>query len=118
MNFGLGDTKNQIIMAGQVTETPTVDGYGTLGTSPVKAVIASGSVVRVKISNLSSSNRVAWTVVDAGAAAPTVSAAIDNAAVGAILAPGQVEYIVLSGKDLYVVGSAASSEICIVSFAV
>jgi hypothetical protein len=119
----IGINKGTEIMAGVVSVAPTVDGYATLSTTPVKVDLCTaglGQMRRVKISNLTAStNRLAWTFVAAGAAAPSLSADPAAATAGAILGPGQVEYLVISGNvDLYVVGSAASTVWCAVSFAV
>lgn len=119
----IGVNKSNEIMAGVVSVAPTVDGSTTLTTSAVEVDLcttALGQMRRVKISNLTAAtNRLAWTLVAAGAAAPTVSADPASASAGAILGPGQVEYLVIPGDvDLYVIGSAASTVWCVVSFAV
>lgn len=105
-----------------VTSAPTVFGSSTLTTSPVKVtlVAATGPGKKViKITNLHASNLLAWTIVDKGAAAPTVNATLGNASCGVIVGPGQSEQIVLGEQnDLYVVASAASTTMTVSSFMV
>jgi hypothetical protein len=103
----------------KVTIAPTVSSSASLSTTPAKATLASGALsqqLNVRISNLSASNLLAWTIVTTGAAAPTVNATLGHASCGAVVGPGQVQEIVLSNlHDLYVVGSASSTSYVVVS---
>lgn len=109
------------IIAGFVPANATVFGSTTLSTTPVKATLCTarmGRVRRVRIVNLTATtNRVSFTTVAEGAAAPTLSADPASANAGVILAPLQEIFLVLpSGIDLYVVGSAANTAYQVASF--
>jgi hypothetical protein len=97
----------------RIQKAPTVHTSATLTTSPVKVTLPAGvygSQTNVKLINLHASNLIAFTVVDAGAAAPTVNATLADANCGAIIRPAsEVELLLDAGQDLYVVASAAST---------
>ena len=103
----------QFSQALRIPRAPTVHSSSTLTTSPVKVTLPAGvhgSVTSVKLINLHASNLIAFTVVAAGAAAPTVNATLADANCGAIIRPASEVELVLSGnQDVYVVASAAST---------
>lgn len=109
---------------GSVTADPTVFSSSTLTTTAVKATIiepGAGLLIKVKIANLSAAtNRLAWVLVARGAAAPTPSAIPGTGTVGTVLGPLQTEYITLAANtfDLYIIGSALSTIVCVSSFSV
>lgn len=93
---------------------PTFQNSSVLTTTPVLITQpANGSTLNrwrvVFITNYSPANNMAWSVVDRGAAAPTITA--DTAATGAcpILPSSQVQIPLPPGVDLYVVASAAGT---------
>jgi hypothetical protein len=114
---------------GPLEALPTFFNTTTLGTTPVsvtlptRPVMAGNTVtppsignIRIKIVNPSAAATIAWTVVKAGAAAPTITA--DYAATGgSAIPPGGVEYFVIpTNRDLYVVASAAATSCNVTSF--
>jgi hypothetical protein len=102
-----------MLFSNKVSAAPTVTSSASLSTTPVKLNLPTGKIngaVNIKISNLHASQLVAFTVVDLGAAAPTVNATLADAACGAVIPPGRdVEIVIGQTKDVYVVGSAAST---------
>lgn len=118
-----GFNKNISVGLGPVTAVPTVHHSATLSTTPVQVTLCDlslGQVAKVKISNLTAAtNRLAWTLVTAGAAAPSVTATPGTGACGVILAVGQTEYFSIpAGFDMYIVGSAASTIVAVASYPV
>jgi hypothetical protein len=107
-----------VLFSNRVNVAPTVYSSSTLTTSPVKVTLAAGNAlgdgIHVKIINLHASQLVAFTLVDAGAAAPTVNATLGNASCGAIVAPAsECELVISPAKDLYIVASAASTSVAV-----
>lgn len=106
---------------GALQGLPTFFNSTAQSTTPVKATIVNASssqAVRAKICNGDESNVLAWSIVVEGASAPTITA--DYAATGASVIYAQhCEFIPLQGdRDLYVVASAASTEVNVTSFIV
>ena len=114
---------------GPLESLPTFFNTTTLGTTavlvtlPAKPIMAGNTVtppsignIRIKIVNPSTTATIAWTVVEQGAAAPTITA--DYAATGgSAIPPGGVEYFVIpTNRDLYVVASAAATSCNVTSF--
>ncbi len=108
---------------GPVTANPTVFSTSTLTTvvqKPTLATCGLGQVLKVKISNLTATtNRLAWVIQAAGLATPTITATPGTGVCGTVLGPLQSEYIVLKpGTELFVIGSAVSTILCVSSYAV
>lgn len=97
---------------GPMGADPQAFNSSTLGTTPVKAVaaVATSTIRRCKVKNLSSSAFVAWTTVNTGGTTSITASGTGTGTDGPILAPGEFEYVnLLPQKDLYVVASAAST---------
>jgi hypothetical protein len=100
---------------------PTNSNQAALGLTAVLVASPSNPSGRARwravlITNLHASNLVAWTTVDAGAAAPTLTADA-GANGGAIVLPGTQQLIgIMPGEDLYVVASAVSTPVNIQSW--
>lgn len=114
---------NQTISAalGPVSEDPVVFA-GNIGTTveavdmPDGYLTAFGGVIRAKITNLSTTARIAWRLSDRddGYGDIGLSADITSALCGVIVAPGDTEYINFSANlKLFVIASAATTPICI-----
>jgi hypothetical protein len=71
--------------------------------------MGSKSIVRIKITLITTANKLAWQKVSAGAAAPVFTAdAVGTASVGSLVPT--VEYVTIpSNMDLYLVASAAGT---------
>lgn len=119
MTTGFNNALN--ILAGYVPTNPTCFGSTTLSTSVVKVTLCStqlGKSKRVRIVNLTATtNRLSFTTVPTGAAAPTLSADPASANAGVILGPLQEIFLVIPGDiDLYVVGSTTNTAVQVASF--
>jgi hypothetical protein len=106
---------------GALQGLPTFFNSTAQSTTPVKATIVNASAtqaVRAKICNGDAANVLAWSIVLEGAAAPTITA--DYASTGASpIFAGHCEFVPLQGdRDLYIVASAASTEVSVTSFIV
>lgn len=106
---------------GSLQGLPTFFNSTAQSTTPVKATIvnaAAGQAVRAKICNGDAANVLAWSIVVEGKAAPTITA--DYASTGAsVIFAGNCEFVPLQGdRDLYVVASAANTEVSVTSFIV
>ena len=106
-------------IAGVFSGIPLVSASAALGTTPVLIPLctsAIGQIRKIKISNISASNAIAYQITKVGAAAP-VFIATTGATSGVILIAGKDEYICLPANvSLYLVGSAAASSYCVSSY--
>lgn len=113
--------KSLTSISGFVPSTVTVHSGAALTTTVTKVNLIPdklGSYVRVQISNLTTAtNRLAWQIVDSGATAPVISADPASATPGSIINPNKDIFIMIgNNKDLYIVGSAASTVFCVTSY--
>jgi hypothetical protein len=101
---------------GPLTANPTIVNDSALGTTPVKILSGSstihGRVRRCRLLIVTAARNVAWTTVDRGATAPSITALGAGAATeGVLILPEErvFNFNVLDNKDVYVVASAAST---------
>ena len=110
------------LIAGYISEKPTVFSSIALGTTAVKATTATpvlGKITKIQITNTHATQLVAWTLEDAAATASTVVATEGNALCGSIVPPGQsIFFSIPSSATVWVVGSAASTKVCVTSYSV
>ena len=107
---------------GPLPRDPTVDA-GEIGatvtavTMPPGADVAFPAVIRVKISNLSTTARIAWRLAPRGtlAAAVTLSADVTSADCGVIVGPGESDYVSFVASQALFVVATASAPVCISS---
>lgn len=107
------------------TGTPLFEGLPTtttisLGSTPTLLVVPrtqSGGAVLIKLVNMSSTATVAYTLVPIGASAPAITAT-GLTTDGSVLLTVDKEFIGLdtSGRDIYVVASAAATALNITCF--
>ncbi len=109
---------------GALEGLPVFDNDTAQGTTPAIVTIATpptgqGGIVKVKITNPNATANLAWTIVNAGAAAPTaVTMTANFAATGAspVLAGSTEWFEIQTGRDLYIVASAAGSSFNVTSY--
>lgn len=106
---------------GAIRSIPSFVNSTTLGTAPVKVTVPTGytdyTVFRIKIVNGHNSHAIAWTLVERGADAPSITADFASTS-GSIILAGSSEYInVRADMDLYIVASGSSTHVNITIFA-
>lgn len=86
----------------------------TVGTTPTKVDDRAAGTDRthtrkIRLYNTHASQDLAWTVVDVGASAPSITA--DGSSTDGVLVPAGtvMEFSIPANKSLYIVGSAAST---------
>ena len=113
--------RDQNIGLGPYDGNPTISAAATLGTTPTLIALptdASGRRRRVKIrvTNPNSANFIAWTVVDKGAAAPTIVATFGAGAGIHVLPRSTIEFSIYDNKDFYIVADALAQSYSVSMF--
>lgn len=115
----VADTVSERCGLGPLQGLPTYFNSTSQSTTPVEATIVNAEetqMVRAKICNGDAANTLAWSIVVEGAAAPTITAAF-GATSASIIFAGRCEFVPLQGdRDLYVVASAANTEVSVTSY--
>lgn len=113
--------RDQNIGLGPYDGNPTISAGAALGTTPTLIALptdASGRRRRVKIrvTNPNSANFLAWTVVEKGAAAPTIVATFGAGAGIHVLPRATVEFAIYDNKDFYIVADALAQSYSVSMF--
>lgn len=103
--------RDPTVFAGEVGVTVTAVDL------PPGSDVAFPGIIRVKISNLSTTARIAWRLAPRGTTTGEVllSADITDADCGVIVAPGQAEYVSFVASQALFVVATASAPVCISS---